>query len=134
MSASKAKNTSPLVAMPMRTPPTSLLCGMSRDWTFMTSGKPVLATAASSPLFSVTSTSSGTAIPASRSSDLLSNSESAADLRCAERSRGDAPATTGGANSNRARSTIRRSATPACVKPDSTTAPEARLPNGEGSV
>ena len=90
---------SPLVAILTRTPPTSLLCGMSRDWIFITSGKPARATAASSSSRAVTSTSSGNAMPASRSSDLLSNSDSVADARCAERSRGGiAAASAGGAS------------------------------------
>ncbi len=83
------------------------------------------AIAASSALRSVTSTSSGRAMPASRSSALLSDSDSVADFRCAERSRGGSAATSaGGASLNFARSTICRMATPAWVNPDSTTTPD----------
>ena len=64
-------------------------------------------------------------MPASRSSDLLSNSDSTGDFRCADRSRGgNAAISAGGASLNLAYSTSRRIATPTWVKPDSTTTPD----------
>ena len=85
-----------------RTPPTSLLCGMSRDWIFITSGKPTRAIAASSPSRSVTSTSSGKRDAGVAQQRLAVGIRTASrDVRCADRSRGgSSAASAGGASLN----------------------------------
>ena len=115
------RNTSPLVAMPTRTPPTSLL-RISRD----------SIPAAESPVGQPRHRGRPSRSPALRPAPRCRRRAAAPCCRiptvrrmsrCAERSRrGDAAASTPSSRLKRARSTIRRIATPAWVRPDSTTA------------
>ena len=120
------------------TPPTSLLCGMSRDWIFITIGKSIFAIAASSPSRFVTSISSGKAMPASRSSALLSDSDRVGDCQMRGKiARAWPPSSAAGSNLNLARASASRIATPAWVSPDSSTTPDlasSRRAKSDGSV
>ncbi len=62
--------------MPTATPPKSLLCGMSGDIIFMTSGYPISSAASSAPVTSLTTTKRGTGMEQALSISFVSGSVS----------------------------------------------------------